>query len=140
MVVLENMDAPTMEAAPNASATSNPANVSSASEEVPKKPPRNLRLRVKELETRVALLESEADNLITMVGDLSARLADTNSELVRLLAKESRAENDVGKEVGRRADQAPRVKPREPKSYNGARDAQVLENFIWDCNQFKSRN
>ena len=71
MVVLENMDAPTMEAAPNASVTSNPANVSSASEEVPINPPRNLRLRVKELETRVALLESEAGNLITMVGDLS---------------------------------------------------------------------
>ena len=48
---------------------------------------------------RVALLESEADNLITMVGDLSARLIDTNVELVRLLAKESRAKNDVGKEL-----------------------------------------
>ena len=56
--------------------------------------------------------------------------------MMRLLVKESRAENDVGKEVGRRADQAPRVKPREPKSYNGAQDAQVLENFIWDCEQF----
>ena len=100
MVVHENMDAPTMEVAPNASVTSNPANVSSASEEVPINPPRNLRLRVKELETRVALLESEAGNLITMVGDLSARLADTNSKLVRLLAKESRAKNDTGKEVG----------------------------------------
>ena len=78
MVVLANIDTPTMEAAPNASATSNPANVASASEEVPINPSQNLRLRVKELETRVALLESEADNLITMVGDLSARLADTN--------------------------------------------------------------
>ena len=136
MVVLENMDAPTMEAAPNASATSNPANVSSASEEVPINPPRNLRLRVKELETRVALLESEAGNLITMVGDLSARLADTNAELVRLLAKESRAKNDVGKEASRCIDETPRVKPREPESYNGARDAQILENFIWDCEQF----
>ena len=59
MVVLANIDTPTMEAAPNASATSNPANVASASEEVPINPPRNLRLRVKELEKRVALLESE---------------------------------------------------------------------------------
>ena len=136
MVVLANIDTPTMEAAPNASATSNPANVASASEEVPINPPRNLRLRVKELETRVALLESEAGNLITMVGDLSARLADTNAELVRLLAKESRAKNDAGKDVAQRADEAPRVKPREPESYNGARDAQVLENFLWDCEQF----
>ena len=53
-----------------------------------------------ELETRtVALLESGADNLITTVGDLSARLADTNAEMVHLLAKESRAEKDVGKEA-----------------------------------------
>ena len=100
MVVLANIDTSTMEAAPNASATSNPANVTSASEEVPINPPRNLRLRVKELETRVSLLESEAGNLITMVGDLSARLADTNAELVRLLAKESRAKNDAGKRRG----------------------------------------
>ena len=56
--------------------------------------------------------------------------------MMRLLVKESRAENDVGKEVGRRADQAPRVKPRELESYNGVQDAQVLENFIWDCEQF----
>ena len=28
------------------------------------------------------------------------------------------------------------VKPHEPESYNGARDAQILENFIWDCEQF----
>ena len=136
MVVLANIDTSTMEAAPNASATSDPANVSSASEEIPIKTPRNLRPRVKELETRVALLESEAGNLITMVGDLSARLADTNAELVRLLAKESRAKNDAGKDVARRADGAPRVKPREPESYNGVRDAQVLENFLWDCEQF----
>ena len=100
MVVLANIDTSTMEAAPNASATSDPANVSSASEEIPIKTPRNLRPRVKELETRVALLESEAGNLITMVGDLSARLADTNAELVRLLAKESRAKNDAGKRRG----------------------------------------
>ena len=84
MVVLENMDASTMEAAPNASSTCNPTNVSLASEEVPINPPRNLRLRVKELETRVALLESEANNLIAMVGGLSACVADTNSELVLL--------------------------------------------------------
>ena len=52
MVVLENMYAPTMEVAPDASVSSNPENVSSTSEEVPINPPRNLRLRVKELETR----------------------------------------------------------------------------------------
>ena len=77
----------------------------------------------------MTLLKSEANNLITTVGDLSTRLTDTNAELLRLLAKESNAENDAGKEVGQRADQAPRVKPREPKSYNGVRDAQVLESF-----------
>ena len=40
------------------------------------------------------------------------------------------------KDAAQRADEAPRVKPREPESYNGARDAQVLENFLWDCEQF----
>ena len=105
-----------MEAAPNASATSNSANVSSTSEEVPINSPRNLRLRIKGLEMRVASLESEADNLITMVGDLSACLANTNAELVRLLAKESPTKNDVGKVVARHTNETPCVKPREPKS------------------------
>ena len=55
---------------------------------------------------RVALLESESENLITAVGDLSARFTHTNAELVRLLAKECRVENDFGKEVGRRMCEA----------------------------------
>ena len=48
-VVLENMDAPTMEVVPNVSITSNLENVSLASKEVPINPPRNLCLRIKEL-------------------------------------------------------------------------------------------
>ena len=39
MVVLENMDAPTMEVVPNVSITSNLENVSLASKEVPINPP-----------------------------------------------------------------------------------------------------
>ena len=44
-----------------------------------------------------------------MVMDLSARLTNTNMELVCLLAKEFRAENDIIKEVARHFVQAPRM-------------------------------
>lgn len=102
---------------------------------IPLNPTRNLRSRIKELETRVAILESETDNLIITVGDLSACLTDTNGEMVMLLAKESCAEKDTGKEVGRCVNQAPHVKHCGPECYDGAQEAKVFEFFIWDSEQ-----
>ena len=120
-----------MEATPNASGTSNLMNVPLAPEDIHLNPPQNLCSCVKELETIVTLLGSEACNLKAIVENLSARLADTNVVLVRRLAKDSCVENDAGKEVGRYVDRDPHVKPRERESYNVVQDAKVFKKFIW---------
>ena len=70
MAVLENMDAPTMEAAPNATSASNLENMPPDLEEVPLNPPRNLRSHVKELIRELAYLKVKLEILSLRSGTL----------------------------------------------------------------------
>ena len=85
--------------------------------------------RCAQFEQRIKEVEEPRDQSLAKIENLEKTLEDTKNELV--VVKKAVGHNSGGG--------VPRVKVKEPESYDGTRKAAILGNFLWDIEQYLER-